>query len=169
MRTCAWRCHAHDHFMTICIQGTQPPHTTHQSQILSSGSPTKNIQQKVDPFQDPINQFLCQFLLALLTLGRVSEYPWHRETSILLKALLSPGMNHQICLANARYVLDSYRGIIQRFILSKPSQSCPFLPAGMDSNPHFQSLWHLGKCHPGICHPDKKKRASVTRASWHPD
>ena len=94
------------------IQGTQPPHTTLQSQMLSSGSPTKNIQQKVDPFQDPINKFLCQFLLASFTLGRVSEYPWHRMVSILLKALLNPGIDHQICLAIARYVCDSYRGII---------------------------------------------------------
>ena len=135
---------------TNCLKrGCHPKSRT----LVHNGCLNKNIEQKLDPFPDPINYFECQFLLASLTLERVSKYPWHRKVGIFLKPLLSPGMNHQICLANARYICDSYRGIIQRFLSISAGNIGQFL----FNNP--------GMNHPIYCHSSWVKPLRIFHSS----
>ena len=107
------------------------------------------VKQKLDPFPDPIKQFL----LASLTFERVSKYPWHRKAGIFLKALLSPGMNHQIYLGNAKYICDSGRGIIQRFLSISAGNIGQFL----FNNPEMN--------HPIYCHSSRVKRLRIFHSS----
>ena len=112
--------------------------------LVHNGSLNSKYSAKVGPLSRPLSTILnASFYWHHWHMIGWVNTPWHWKVCIFFKALFSPGKNHQICLASARYICDSYRGIIQHFLsisAGNIGQSL-FNNPGMNHPIYYHSSW----------------------------